>query len=211
MHQFKIFLIIIFLAQSVIASEHSNFCTVTKTTLNDYEPNMFEKSNNLLKKSGQEIIVSGEKIVIYGRLLDQHCLPISDAKIYIWQVDGHEKYLYLPLRNVAKNNFIKIDNTTSFTGNGTATTNNKGEFVFITIKPKNVHDLPSHINIRAEHYIFKDIQTRLNISDNQIMDIEDNPSSNLIIKYAQDNNLEIYGYEIVMPGFGQKKYLNDDM
>lgn len=210
MHHFKIFLFAMFIACSTKAADTSNFCTVTKTTTNDYEPAVFEKSNNLLRKTGQESIISGDRIVIYGKVLDQNCLPVSDAKVYIWQVNGQGKYPYEPLRNIAKNHLIDIDKHSSFTGNGIATTNNQGEFIFITIKPHSVHNLKSHINVRAEHYIFKDIQSRFILDDSKIIEFDNNQISNSIFKYAKENDLNIYNFEIVMPGIGMKQYVPDN-
>lgn len=209
MHQFIIFFIAIFISCSAYAADKFNLCSVTKITTNDYEPAIFEKSNNLLKKAGQEVIISGDRIVIYGKVLDQNCLPISDAKVYIWQANGHGKYPYEPLRNIAKNHLIEIDKHTTFTGNGTATTNNKGEFVFLTLMPHSVHGLKPHINIRVEHFNFNEIQSRFTLDDSNINNIDYRLIPDPIIKYAKDNNLYIYNFDVILPGLGMKKYMFD--
>ena len=83
-----------------------NFCAVTKITMNDYEPEKFESSNNLLRKAGQEEIFCGEKIIIHGKVLDQTCVPGADAKVYIWQASCNGKYPYKPLKDIAKKSLI---------------------------------------------------------------------------------------------------------
>ena len=44
---------------------------------------------------------------------------------------------------------------------GTATTNNKGEFHFVTVYPPSMHDFDPHLNVRVEHFEMGDLQTRL--------------------------------------------------
>ena len=64
-----------------------NSCKLTKRVLNDYEPENFITSNNLLVTPGKQELYCGEKIIVHGRVLDKNCRPVSDAKIYLWQVN----------------------------------------------------------------------------------------------------------------------------
>ncbi|MDP4709390.1 MAG: hypothetical protein NWS20_05260, partial [Rickettsiaceae bacterium] len=145
-----------------------NYCNVSKVEMNDYEPSEFEPTNNLLRKTGQEEIYCGEKIIVHGRVLDQNCVPVSDATIYAWQVNCSGKYTYQPLKTLVDKDLIDLDHGTSFTGNGTATTNNKGEFYFITVYPPAMHDLTSHINVRVEHNRLGSLQTNLKLKGKKV-------------------------------------------
>ncbi|MFK7973581.1 MAG: dioxygenase [Rickettsiaceae bacterium] len=198
--QFVIYLTI-FTTYSVNASNPRvsdfDFCNVTPVTINNYEPEKFETSNNLLNKAGQEPIICGEKIIIYGTVLDQHCVPVSDAKVYIWQTDCHGKYPYTPLKNRIDKKLINIDSEFTFTGNGTATTNNNGEFVFITTAPPKMNGLAPQINIRVEHYIMGSLQSSLTISNkHSTRDV------------FNTNSGKAYTYEIVLPGHNTLEHLN---
>lgn len=72
--------------------------------------------------------VQGERITIHGRLLDADGQPIPDGMIEFWQANAHGKYDHpadtrnLPLQE-------------GFSGFGRQPTDQRGEFVFTTIKP----------------------------------------------------------------------------
>ena len=53
-----------------------------------------------MRKSGQAPLVCGEKLIVRGRLVDKNCVPVSDARIFMWQVACDGKYPYKPLRHV---------------------------------------------------------------------------------------------------------------
>ena len=109
-----------------------------------------QQSNNLLRESGQDPIFCGRKIVIKGKLLDQNCVPISDAKIYLWQVGSDGKYSYTPLRGRISKNMLNLCGNTTFTGSGIATTNNKGEFYFITVYTPNSQSALKRLDYRMK-------------------------------------------------------------
>ena len=50
--------------------------------------------NKLLRKTGKRLISRGEKIIVHGRVLDQNCIPISDAVVYVWWANCNRKYSY---------------------------------------------------------------------------------------------------------------------
>lgn len=167
-------------APAVMRHNKLNVCIPTKKFMNNYEPKVFEPSNNLLRRNGQEPVFCGEKIVIRGRVLDSNCVPISDAKVYLWQVGCDGKYPYEPLRNRVDERFINLSNKSTFQGSGIATTNNNGEFQFITIYPaKSDHKSP-YINIRVEHRDVGELQTKFFMQRN-------------------DDDSEFYEFDIVMP------------
>jgi len=180
--------------------EQSKCCKATKSTMNNYEPNIFHPTNNLLKPTGEEAIYCGEKIIVSGILLDQNCNPVSNAKIYIWQANCNGKYPYEPLKNtVVDKKLIDQKNKGSFTGNGIATTNNNGEFHFITIYPPAMHGESSHINIRVEPYEESNMQTTLILKGKKIKNPILYPSLKNIAEIVDGSNIGIYNFEIVLP------------
>ncbi len=183
-----------------------NFCAVTKVTMNDYEPESFESSNNLLRKAGQEEIFCGKKIIVHGKVLDQNCIPVADAKVYIWQANCNGKYPYKPLKNIAKKSLVDINKELTFTGNGTATTNNKGEFTFVTTYPPAMQSAASHIDLRVEHYLLGTIQTTVMLDSNKVSNPHDKPELQSIAEALEATDTSIYNFQIVLPGSGIKGY-----
>lgn len=216
---YALFILLLFIAtgnQSALATSTTdpdelhlnklNFCPITKTDINDYEPEIFSKSNNLLRAAGQEAIFCGQRIVVYGKLLDQNCVPVSDAKIYAWQVGCNAKYPYKPLKSTVKSDMYEEKREHTFIGNGTATTNNKGEFIFVTVYPKAVHDMGPHINIRAEHRSLGTLQTSLELHGNRISNPSLNPDLEKLIPAIKESGSAIYEFKVVMPGSTLRSY-----
>jgi protocatechuate 3,4-dioxygenase, beta subunit len=206
--------IILLFASTIYANEdldefhlnRLNFCKISKSAVNDYEPKNFNYTNNLLHVAGTEELYCGEKIIIRGVVLDQNCVPLPDAKIYMWQVGCDGKYPYLPLKNIANKDLINLENNLTFTGNGTATTNNNGEFVFITIYPVDVHDLASHVNVRIEHRYLGTKQVRLMLKGHKVQYPFNNPELKKIAEVAAKTGASIYDFKIVVPGDSNREY-----
>lgn len=151
--------------QNLLSKKDFNHCSPSKAYLNDYEPKVFSFSNNLLRRNGQAALFCGEKIIIRGRVLDSDCVPVSDAKVYLWQVGCDGKYPYEPLRNkVNRKNINASKNQSTFQGNGIATTNNNGEFTFITIYPSKT----KNVNFRVAHMDFQVLQTKFVLSNSSL-------------------------------------------
>ena len=142
-------------AEEKIYRNKLNTCVPTKSAMNNYEPEKFQPSNNLLHKAGAMELYCGEKILLKGKVLDMNCVPVSDAKVYLWQVGCDGKYPYKPMRKKINHDEINLESHSSFQGSGMATTNNKGEFQFITIRPPAGHA----INARVEHMQLGALQT----------------------------------------------------
>jgi protocatechuate 3,4-dioxygenase, beta subunit len=184
-----------------------NFCKITKeNNSNNYEPEDFETTNNLLRETGQESLYCGEKIIISGVVVDQNCVPVSDAKVYIWQINCKGSYPYKPLKTSINKKLIDVNETLTFTGNGTATTNNKGEFHFITVYPPAIHNMASHVNVRVEHRKLGSLQTHLMLKGYKVQNPEYYPELNSIYEIASKKNISIYNYQIVLPGSSEDNY-----
>ena len=88
--------------------------------------------------------VEGERITIHGRLLDADGQPVPDGMIEFWQANAHGKYAHpadrrdLPLQE-------------GFSGFGRQPTDQRGEFVFTTIKPGAVPALDGQL--QAPHIL----------------------------------------------------------
>lgn len=148
-------------ADDKIYHNRLNTCHPTKPTIDNYEPKKFHSSNNLLHATGAVEAFCGQEIILEGTLLDVNCVPVSDAKVYIWQTGCDGKYPYTPLRNKIDKNLINTNPISSFQGSGIATTDNNGHFQFVTIYPSKVMELAPHINVRIEHRHLGTLQTRL--------------------------------------------------
>jgi protocatechuate 3,4-dioxygenase beta subunit len=137
------------------AKKSSFRCPVTPKQKIDRGPYKLEERNNLTRKSGSTLQADGEIIAIQGTLLDEACVPISDAIIELWQPNKNGVYQY---KKYGKNEKNKILNDENFIGSGTAVTNNLGEFSFITIDS-------TKINIRVRHEDFKAFETMIHLND----------------------------------------------
>ncbi len=176
-----------------------NFCTISKETSNDYEPEEFSTSNNLLRKPGQNALFCGERIIVHGRVLDKNCVPVSDAKVYMWQVDCNGKYPYKTLKNKINEAMIDKNSSTTFLGNGTATTNNKGEFHFITVYPLEAQNMLSHVNFRVKHNNFdKEYNFAIKLQGHRVQQPALNPELSKIAPLATEMGSKIYDFDIVV-------------
>ena len=206
-----IFIILCSLSQVCAAKEdyiaNASYCEVSEPTMNDYEPAIFNTSNNLLRQAGQEVLFCGEAIIVYGKVLDQNCVPVTDAKIYTWQADCKGKYPYKALKvNVVDKKLIEESSNSTFVGNGTATTNNKGEFHFITVYPPAMHDYRPHLNVRVEHFSMGSLQTRLVLNGKRVKNPQKDPDLVSIYNAVAKKGMKIYKFEIVIPGTTNKYY-----
>ena len=156
-------------------AEHRNLlnhCVPNKAYLNDYEPEIFSTTNNLLRKTGHKSFFCGQKIYLKLEIVDKKCVPISDAKIYLWQAGCDGKYPYTPLRNKVKKELINLKAGSSFVGSGIATSNNLGLANFVTIYPTSVEKENPYINIRIEHKDFGIFQTKLYVKKDDIIEAD---------------------------------------
>ncbi|WP_347938716.1 dioxygenase [Rickettsia oklahomensis] len=181
-----------------------NHCTITRNIFNDYEPKVFDTTNNLLRKTGRLSKFYGERILIKGKVLDQNCVPVADAKVYLWQAGSGGKYPYEPLKTRVDKRRFTSEGNSSFTGSGTATTNNKGEYYFISMLPyKSSHHLRS-ANIRVEHPSLTTLDTRLDLSNKNICNNEYGEVNPILIELQQ--NIVSYCFDLVLQGTTFKRY-----
>lgn len=152
-------------------ANYMNSCTLSEPAMNNYEPSKFASSNNLLRPTGRREIYCGEKILLKVKVIDQACVPISDAKIYIWQIGCDGKYPYKPLRKRIDKKMINLEAKSSFVGHGTATSDNLGNARFLTINPPGKKH--NYINVRISHILYGDFQTKIHISRDMVKKVKD--------------------------------------
>lgn len=81
---------------------------------------------------GTQIKPKGQIIYLRGQVLDQDCLPVTGANVYLWQADDNGHYNHLEDPNI--HSASELD--AGFQYRGIASTDAQGRFQFKTIKPK---------------------------------------------------------------------------
>lgn len=171
--KFLIIVSIISLSSVVEAKDILNKCIPSKAYINNDEPAKFNSTNNLLRKSGVDPLFCGQKILLNLEVVDKNCVPLSDAKIYLWQVGCDKKYPYKPLRPAAKKSLFHKSGVSTFLGSGIATANNLGEAKFLTIYPPTIGHEAAHINIRIEHKDLGAFQTKIFLKSHKLIEADD--------------------------------------
>ncbi|BDU60530.1 putative dioxygenase [Candidatus Rickettsia kotlanii] len=181
-----------------------NRCKITRNIFNDYEPKVFETTNNLLRKTGRLSKFYGERILIKGKVLDQNCVPVADAKVYLWQAGSGGKYPYEPLKTRVDKRKFTSKSDSSFTGSGIATTNNKGEYYFISMLPYKSSRYLRSANIRIEHPSLTTLETRLDLSNQNMCNNECGEVNPILIEPQE--NMPSYCFDLVLQGTTLKRY-----
>ncbi|AWD33022.1 putative dioxygenase [Candidatus Fokinia solitaria] len=174
--------------------------TVDNKSVLNGKPTDIYKSNNLRRYQNTEVEASGDKIAIIGRVLDNHCQPVRNAIVEMWQVDCHGKSqqycesVKAPLIKEDPNAeytrmFKECDRF--FTGSGTSVTDENGTYIFFTIMPATIHKTP---------YIDMSINSR-ELGILSVRHLLTTPLSMSDIPAALSNKLEdssaIYRFDIV--------------
>ncbi|MEY3196678.1 MAG: hypothetical protein RLZZ59_44 [Pseudomonadota bacterium] len=174
--------------------EHSK-CQPTPAAIDNNEPEKFNTTNNLLRKSGQAELFCGQKILLNLNIVDKNCVPVKDAKVFLWQVGCDHKFPYKPLRTRVDPKSFNPQAGSTFTGSGVATTNNLGKAKFLTIYPSDEgRKSPSHINVRIEHPKLGKFQAKIILQDYALIEDgdEDYDTLNVRIVTPWDNPMERY-------------------
>ncbi len=114
--------------------------------------------NNLRRITGEAYVAEGKPITVRGRLVDQRCVPISDAIIELWQTNADGIYQH----NKKSGSFIDKH----FSGYGKTATNNLGEFSFITIYPGHYGNSAPHLHFKITHQDLGTTYTRMYFEGN---------------------------------------------
>ena len=116
----------------------------------------------------------------------------------MWQVGCNGKYSYKPLKTRINEDMLEESPDMTFLGNGTATTNNKGEFYFITLYPAGAHGILPHVNFRVKHIRFNaEHNFTMTLKEHRIYQPELNPEL-LIAPIAAEMGSKIYDFDIIL-------------
>lgn len=89
-----------------------------------------DQDNDLTRITGRTGTAAGQRVYLLGQVEDQHCNPVKDAVVEIWQTNAHGRYHHD--RDSA--NAAPLDE--NFQYFGLHRTNERGEFRFKTVKPR---------------------------------------------------------------------------
>ena len=119
-----------------------------------------KNSNDLTKNYDSFETAKGKKIIIKGKVLDKDCVPISGAKVSIWQANAKGYY------QLNKDEIYNEDYDENFAGSGNIISNNLGEFDFITVYPDKVNSVNPNIIFKIEHQNFHPVETKMFFPEN---------------------------------------------
>lgn len=111
-------------------------------------------SNNLARPAGKSSDAPGQLLYIEGRVMDQNCVPVSNAMIDIWQTDPFGKYRFATRDELLTPEPI-------FAGSGRAVTDNLGRYRFTTLFPGGYGNNAPHIHMRIMHPDFNLLDTTM--------------------------------------------------
>jgi protocatechuate 3,4-dioxygenase beta subunit len=111
-------------------------------------------SNKLAIPAGKSILAAGQLVYVTGRVLDEHCVPVPDAVVDIWQANPEGQYTILSAAS-------RANPYPGFAGTGRAVTDNLGRFTFITLFPGPYDDRAPHIDFRVAHPHFPTLYTEM--------------------------------------------------
>ncbi len=111
--------------------------------------------NNLVLPKGKSIPAPGQFVYVTGRVLDERCVPLSDARVEMWNADINGQFIY-PDPGAFANPYPL------FAGTGATVTDSEGQFIFYTIFPgvEGGKGAPK-LHFRVTHEDTKDLFTTL--------------------------------------------------
>jgi protocatechuate 3,4-dioxygenase beta subunit len=117
-------------------------------------------SNKLALPAGKAVYPDGQLVFLAGRVLDENCVPISDAIVDIWQTDPNGHYIHATLAD-------RLSPYPYFTGSGRATTDNLGRYNFVTLFPGTYGNSAPHIHFHVIHKDFSTLDTEIYFQDDR--------------------------------------------
>ncbi len=124
-----------------------------------------DKDNDLTFVKNRNQRALGEVIIISGVVKNDQCQPVAGVLVEIWQACASGKYNHPGDPNPAK-----LDPNFQYWGR--AITNNKGEYIFKTIKPGHYQATdtwmrPAHIHFKVHRRGFQELTSQLYFSDDK--------------------------------------------
>ncbi len=173
-------------------------CMLTRPEMHFLKkPQKFNKSNNLTRRSKDVFSARGQEIILEGYILDQNCVPITNASLQAWQTNNlginQEGIQAKNLRNEPER-LERFD--THFANNGSNSSDNTGFYRFILLRPCKVcHKV---VDFAASNGKFQHLDTvvkfNLNSDDtlNNRLRCDNNPQCREEAGSSSDKKLEKY-------------------
>lgn len=111
-------------------------------------------SGKMALPAGKSIFAPGQTVFLSGKVLDENCVPVSDAIVEIWQADSLGKYKSASLGE-------RLTPYPTFVNTGRAVTDNLGRYKFVTVFPGLGIEKAPHIHVKITRENFKPFETEL--------------------------------------------------
>lgn len=111
-------------------------------------------SGKLALPAGKSIFAPGQTVYLSGKVLDENCVPVSDAVIEIWQADAKGNYKAATLGE-------RMSPFPTFVSTGRAVTDNLGRYKFVTVFPGLGKESAPHIHFKVTRTNFKPFETEM--------------------------------------------------
>ena len=176
------------------------------------KPIEYAHYNNITQQEGEFPDNFVNKIIIKGKVTDKNCVPIPNVRITISQQDEYGIYRFIRtfVPVFEKSYKLNYQQHSTFSGTGTTSSNNQGEFTFITSIPNSrTRHLDRIINITTEHINYPDISGKIflghhidkhKVHKNFIFATE-KPKTQKVNK----QNLPVYTIDLVLDGVSEYK------
>lgn len=180
-------------------------------------------NNKLAIPPGKAVMARGEVVYFFARVFDRNCVPVSDAKIELWQANPEGRHRY-----ASKDALATPDPT--FAGAGRTSSTNLGELTFVTLYPgpyeytiyktndkgEKIPELikrAPHFNMTISHPDFKTFSTNLfffgdsrNATDHILKKMSDESKGRLMMRVTPRSAMGDWNegvqatIDIVLPG-----------
>lgn len=128
-------------------------------------------SNKIAIPPGKSQMAEGQPVYFFARVFDINCVPVSEAKVEVWHANPDGAYRFATDAALATPDPV-------FAGGGRTTTDNLGEFMFVTVYPgpyeytitkkdangktyKELIKRAPHFNVRVTHPDYPSYETNL--------------------------------------------------
>lgn len=109
-------------------------------------------SNRLAQPAGKVQRADGQPVLLIGRITDERCVPITDAKIELWQPNPSGEFKIATAEELANPYPV-------FAGTGRAKSDNLGRYGFSTLFPGPLKGNAPRLILRISHPEFETLST----------------------------------------------------
>lgn len=145
-------------------------------------------TNNLMLPTGKAIPAAGQELLIEGQVLDQHCAPVAEAVVELWQASPFGRYLLAGPEQIA-------EVAPTFAGAGRTYTDHAGRFTFVTAFPGPNRYAAPNLNFRVKAAGFTTYTTAM-FFDNDARNAADKTYGALSPTARKDTRIVVEGQGI---------------